>query len=353
MVGPDNSLSSIRTTRILPADLNALLMKSEFLVSKMAAVVGDSDTEKRFQEFGLQRLAALQAVFWDKGRSKWRDVVLDDVPHTDIKTTSGFSRQEDYASDWVPLWCMEDAVEVNILSKAVDSLRASVINAPGGIAASSIQTGQQWDWPNVWPPLQYFLAEGCSSASNLLAQAGKDRLSAEAENLAESMKKRFIHAARLAWEKCIPCPKTKGVEEDRPFGFHAKPKVGDNGEVDLKLWNCIIPGKKGTIWEGGHYPLKISFSNEYPARPPKCSFDKGFYHPNIYPSGTVCLSILNRMSMETINHVEADSYGIQDLLDTPNEKSPAQSEAFMDFTQRRKTYERKVKEQVKKYPSPV
>jgi len=45
--------------------------------------------------------------------------------------------------------------------------------------------------------------------------------------------------------------------------------------------------------------------------------------------------------------------GIQDLLDTPNEKSPAQSEAFMDFTQRRKTYERKVKEQVKKYPSPV
>lgn len=201
----------------------------------------------------------------------------------------------------------------------------------------------------------------------------------------------------------------KAWRKDRPFGFHAKPKVGDNGcvilgigervgvfrpscvlffesqlegdnerycrEVDLKLWNCIIPGKKGTIWEGGHYPLKISFSNEYPARPPKvrlffcgdtqdnyadmrthvqCSFDKGFYHPNIYPSGTVCLSILNedeqwRPSI-TLKQILT---GIQDLLDTPNEKSPAQSEAFMDFTQRRKTYERKVKEQVKKYPSPV
>lgn len=205
-LGPDNSLSSIRTTRILPADLNALLMKSEFLVSKMAAVVGDSDTEKRFQEFGLQRLAALQAIFWDEGRSKWRDVLLDEMTHTDIKTTSGFSRQEDYASDWVPLWCMEDAVEVNTLSKAVDSLRASVINAPGGIAASSIRTGQQWDWPNVWPPLQYFLAEGCLSASNLLAQADKERLSAEAENLAESTKKKFIHAARLAWEKVHTLP---------------------------------------------------------------------------------------------------------------------------------------------------
>ena len=40
-------------------------------------------------------------------------------------------------------------------------------------------------------------------------------------------------------------------------------------EVDLTHWNCILPGKKGTIWENGHYPLTIQFSNEYPARPPK------------------------------------------------------------------------------------
>lgn len=28
----------------------------------------------------------------------------------------------------------------------------------------------------------------------------------------------------------------------------------------------------------------------------QCKFDAGFYHPNIYPSGTVCLSILNEVS---------------------------------------------------------
>lgn len=86
----------------------------------------------------------------------------------------------------------------------------------------------------------------------------------------------------------------------------------------------------------------------------QCQFDKGFYHPNIYPSGTVCLSILNedeqwRPSI-TIKQILT---GIQDLLDTPNEKSPAQSEAFMDYTQRRKRYEERVKQQVKKYPSPI
>lgn len=28
----------------------------------------------------------------------------------------------------------------------------------------------------------------------------------------------------------------------------------------------------------------------------QCKFEPGFYHPNIYPSGTVCLSILNEVS---------------------------------------------------------
>jgi len=28
----------------------------------------------------------------------------------------------------------------------------------------------------------------------------------------------------------------------------------------------------------------------------QCKFPAGFYHPNIYPSGTVCLSILNEVS---------------------------------------------------------
>jgi len=27
----------------------------------------------------------------------------------------------------------------------------------------------------------------------------------------------------------------------------------------------------------------------------QCKFPAGFYHPNIYPSGTVCLSILNEV----------------------------------------------------------
>ncbi len=48
-----------------------------------------------------------------------------------------------------------------------------------------------------------------------------------------------------------------------------------------------------TPWEGGEYCLTMEFSEDYPGKPPKCKFTPVLFHPNIYPSGTVCLSILN------------------------------------------------------------
>ena len=42
----------------------------------------------------------------------------------------------------------------------------------------------------------------------------------------------------------------------------------------------MIPGKAGTPWEKGLYPLELQFSESYPAKPPDCRFPKGFFHPN-------------------------------------------------------------------------
>lgn len=56
-----------------------------------------------------------------------------------------------------------------------------------------------------------------------------------------------------------------------------------------------------TDWEGGYYPLTLHFTEDYPSKPPKCKFPQGFFHPNVYPSGTVCLSILNEDSVRASN----------------------------------------------------
>ncbi|KAL9265795.1 SUMO-conjugating enzyme SCE1-like protein [Drosera capensis] len=82
-----------------------------------------------------------------------------------------------------------------------------------------------------------------------------------------------------------------------------------------------------TNWEGGNYPLTLLFSEDYPSKPPKCKFPQGFFHPNVYPSGTVCLSILNEDSgWRPAITVKQILVGIQDLLDSPNPSDPAQTD---------------------------
>ena len=63
------------------------------------------------------------------------------------------------------------------------------------------------------------------------------------------------------------------------------------------------------------------------------------FHPNVYPSGTICLSILNEEGgwSPSIRIVHV-LLGIQELLDTPNPNSPAQSEAYQMFVQDKESY---------------
>merc|ERR1719466_667820 len=95
-----------------------------------------------------------------------------------------------------------------------------------------------------------------------------------------------IATARLTEER-------KAWRKDHPFGFVAKPTKNGDGSMNLMNWECAIPGKKGTSWEGGLYRLRMLFKDDYPSSPPKCKFEPPLFHPNVYPSGTVCLSILD------------------------------------------------------------
>ena len=46
---------------------------------------------------------------------------------------------------------------------------------------------------------------------------------------------------------------------------------GSNGMMDLKKWDCGVPGKEKTLWEGGLFKLEVTFPDEYPTKPPKCT----------------------------------------------------------------------------------
>ena len=51
----------------------------------------------------------------------------------------------------------------------------------------------------------------------------------------------------------------KQWRRDHPFGFVAKPQRTAQGTFDLKRWECAVPGKKDTLWEGGVFKLNVEF----------------------------------------------------------------------------------------------
>ena len=66
-----------------------------------------------------------------------------------------------------------------------------------------------------------------------------------------------------------------------------------DGSFNLMLWEYAIPGKKNSPWDGGLYRGQMIFKDDYPSTPPKVKFVPPLFHPNVYPSGTVCLSLLD------------------------------------------------------------
>jgi ubiquitin-conjugating enzyme E2 G2 len=46
-------------------------------------------------------------------------------------------------------------------------------------------------------------------------------------------------------------------------------------------------------FQDGVFIAKLSFPQDYPLNPPKMKFTSEIFHPNIYPDGRVCISILH------------------------------------------------------------
>ncbi|KAH8090919.1 ubiquitin-conjugating enzyme 9 [Filobasidium floriforme] len=140
----------------------------------------------------------------------------------------------------------------------------------------------------------------------------------------------------------------KQWRKDHPFGFFARPKKETDGSQNLMIWEVGIPGKVGTNWEGGLYEVTMTFPEDYPQRPPKCKFTPPLFHPNVYPSGTICLSILDEeKAWKPTITIKQLLLGIQDLLNDPNASDPAQVEAYTMFKNDKVAYERRIKQQAK------
>jgi len=143
-------------------------------------------------------------------------------------------------------------------------------------------------------------------------------------------------------------PLTLGRRARAEQGFIAKPATNADGSSNIMLWHCAVPGKQGTDWEGGLYRVTMEFNDEYPSKPPRCKFAPRIFHPNVYPSGTICLSILDEnKGWKPAITIKQMLLGIQDLLDNPNNADPAQREPFQMLRDDPSTYRERIRMQAR------
>eukprot|EP00993_Chasmostoma_nieuportense_P005364 NODE_5993_length_584_cov_30.643326_g5828_i0.p1 GENE.NODE_5993_length_584_cov_30.643326_g5828_i0~~NODE_5993_length_584_cov_30.643326_g5828_i0.p1 ORF type:complete len:151 (+),score=37.28 NODE_5993_length_584_cov_30.643326_g5828_i0:50-502(+) len=133
----------------------------------------------------------------------------------------------------------------------------------------------------------------------------------------------------------------KKLRTDPPQGVTGAPTE------DILQWNAVIFGPDDTCWEGGTFRLCLTFTEDYPNKPPKVVFLTKMFHPNIYNDGSICLDILQHQ-WSPIYDVSAILTSIQSLLTDPNPQSPANSEAAKLYRDDRRMYERRVCEMVEK-----
>ena len=146
-LGDPRDLGTIRTTEIAPVDLNSLMYGMERMIAIACARLADSACARDYVNRANARAAALRTDFWTPRERRFAD-----LDWRTGKPTSTLS-----AATLFPLFVGAARPEQ---ARAVAQTVRRRLLAPGGLRTTTLLSGQQWDMPNGWAPLQWVAVEG-------------------------------------------------------------------------------------------------------------------------------------------------------------------------------------------------
>ncbi len=136
------TLATIDAAEIVPPDLNSLLFGLENAIRSGCERVGDKPCVRDFSRRAAARRAAVNKYLWDEVGGRYLDY--------QYKLRRRIDRVS--AATLYPLFVgMSSDRQASKVARVV----SSQLLKPGGLAATNVNTGQQWDAPNGWAPLQW------------------------------------------------------------------------------------------------------------------------------------------------------------------------------------------------------
>lgn len=135
------------TTEIVPVDLNSLLFGLENAIRAGCEHRGDKPCAQEFERRAAARRSSIDHYLWDSAKGAYLD----------YRWTKKTRMPRVSAATLYPLF-------VSLSSKpqaaAVARTTARELLKAGGIVTTTVETGQQWDSPNGWAPLQWIAVSG-------------------------------------------------------------------------------------------------------------------------------------------------------------------------------------------------
>ncbi len=144
---PGQGLSSIRTTDLVPVDLNCLLLTLEQTLAQAAHQAGDSTAAPRFRQAARARTSAIRRYCWDAQVGFYVDYDLPRRRLATVRTLAG-------------VFPLAFGVATPAQASQVAKRLQSEFLRPGGLLTTTNHSGQQWDAPNAWAPLEYLAVVG-------------------------------------------------------------------------------------------------------------------------------------------------------------------------------------------------
>nr|XP_004503576.2 probable trehalase isoform X1 [Cicer arietinum] len=201
------NFTTLSTTSVIPVDLNAFLLGMELNIAFFAKVTGDNSTAKHFLQISDVRTKAMNSVFWNANMKQWLDCWLSNTTSEVHVLDTLHQNQNVFASNFVPLWMKPFYSDALLVGDVLESLKTSGLLRAAGVATSLSDSGQQWDFPNGWAPLQHMLVEG-------LLKSGLE----EARSLAEEIAIRWITTNYVVYKKTNVMHEKYDVEHCGEFG---------------------------------------------------------------------------------------------------------------------------------------
>ncbi|KAG7160209.1 Trehalase-like 1 [Homarus americanus] len=161
------NMTDINTTSIAPVCLNSLMGLNARLLSEFFHILGNESKHNLYKAYADEVNITMSRIFWSDRDGVWFDYNVEKR-----ELIPGF-----YPSNLMPLWTEtygKERTPAFIIEQAIAYLdRNNISSYPGGIPTSLLKTGQQWDLPNGWAPLQYFVVMGLHKARKYNPRAEK------------------------------------------------------------------------------------------------------------------------------------------------------------------------------------